>query len=83
MRGELVPANQPRVLSTDSTLVPVVTGIPRAVEVVLSLVGLIVSAPLIGLSAAAIAATSPGSVIFRQERVGQGGRTFVDRKSVV
>ena len=77
MRRELVPAIQPTVLSTDSTLVPVGSGIPRAVEVVLSLLGLIVCAPLIALSAAAIAASSPGSVIFRQERVGRGGRSFV------
>ena len=77
MRGEVVDPSQPMVLSTDSTLVPVGTGIPRAVEAVLSLLGLIVSAPLIALSAAAIAATSPGSVIFRQQRVGRGGRTFV------
>ena len=77
MRGEIVSFNHTTFLSTDSTLVPVGTGIPRAVEVVLSLAGLIVSAPFIALSAAAIAATSPGSVIFRQDRVGRGGRTFV------
>src|SRR3984893_18426669 len=77
MRGEVVSPNQSNFLLTDSTLAPARTGLPRAVEVVLSLLGLIVSAPLIALSAAAIAATSSGSVIFRQERVGRGGRTFV------
>ena len=77
MRGEVVSSNQSNSLLTDSTLAPARTGLPRAVEVVLSLLGLIVSAPLIALSAAAIAATSSGSVIFRQERVGRGGRTFV------
>jgi lipopolysaccharide/colanic/teichoic acid biosynthesis glycosyltransferase len=63
--------------STDSEMVGVGTGIPRAIEVVLSLLGLIVCAPLIALSAVAIAATSPGPVIFRQERMGRGGQTFV------
>lgn len=53
------------------------SGIPRPVEAVVSLIGLMISAPLLGLSAAAIAVTSRGPVIFRQERVGRRGRTFV------
>jgi lipopolysaccharide/colanic/teichoic acid biosynthesis glycosyltransferase len=51
-------------------------GLPRTADVLASLVGLILTAPLIGLSAAAILLTSPGPVIFRQERVGLRGRTF-------
>jgi lipopolysaccharide/colanic/teichoic acid biosynthesis glycosyltransferase len=77
MRSELVSSNQTTLSLTDATIVPVSAGIPRAVEVLLSLLGLVVSAPVIALSAAAIAATSRGPVIFRQERVGRGGQTFV------
>jgi lipopolysaccharide/colanic/teichoic acid biosynthesis glycosyltransferase len=52
-------------------------GLPRIADVFVSLVGLILTAPLIGFSAFAILVTSPGPVIFRQERVGLRGRTFI------
>jgi len=52
-------------------------GIPRAVEAVVSMVALVVSIPILALSAAAIALTTRGPVIFRQQRVGRGGKTFL------
>lgn len=55
----------------------VAKGIPRSVEAVLALVGLIGSIPLIALSALAIRVSSPGPVFFRQIRAGKNGRTFV------
>lgn len=48
----------------------------RAVDVVLSALGLIVLAPLLLLIAVWIKADSPGPVFFRQTRVGRGCRTF-------
>jgi exopolysaccharide biosynthesis polyprenyl glycosylphosphotransferase len=48
----------------------------RACDVVVSAVGLLVLLPLFAVVAAAIKATSPGPVIFRQERVGLRGRPF-------
>jgi len=48
----------------------------RAFDVVVAAVGLILSAPLSLLAALAIRLDSSGPVIFRQERVGQGGRVF-------
>jgi len=48
----------------------------RVVGVVVSVVGLIVCAPLLLLLALAIKLDSPGPAIFRQQRVGQGGRLF-------
>jgi lipopolysaccharide/colanic/teichoic acid biosynthesis glycosyltransferase len=45
-------------------------------ELLVSLVGLIFSAPILGLSALAIVVTSPGPVFFRQERVGRRGHIF-------
>lgn len=52
-------------------------GIPRPVEAVVALVGLIVAAPVLALAAIGILFTSRGGVIFRQSRVGQDGRIFV------
>ncbi len=52
------------------------SGIPRAIEVLLSLAGLTLAMPVMALAALAIAVTSGGPVLFRQERVGQGGRIF-------
>lgn len=56
---------------------PVLAGIPRSVEALAALVGLIITAPVLALAALGIAFTSRGRIIFRQSRVGQDGRLFV------
>ena len=48
----------------------------RAVDVFISLVVLILLSPILALSALLIKLESPGPVIFRQTRVGRGGREF-------
>lgn len=48
----------------------------RFVDIVLSALALIVSAPLLLIIAVLIKIDSPGPVLFRQERCGRGGRTF-------
>ena len=49
----------------------------RAIDFTIALVGLIVLSPLMLLIALAIRLDSPGPVLFRQIRVGKGGRHFV------
>ena len=49
----------------------------KALDFTISLVGLIVLSPLMLLVALAIKLDSPGPVLFRQIRVGKGGRHFV------
>ena len=49
----------------------------RSFDVVASSLGLVLTSPLMLAIAAAIRAESPGGVLFRQERVGLGGRTFL------
>lgn len=51
-------------------------GLPRGVEIVLSAAGLLLCSPILLLSAAAIALTSRGPILFRQQRVGRGGDPF-------
>lgn len=53
------------------------SGLPRSVDVALSFLGLVLSAPVLLILAAAIAMTSPGGVLFRQQRVGRYGKLFV------
>ena len=48
----------------------------RAVDVIVSSVGLVLLSPLMLLVAGVIKLDSPGSIIFRQARVGYGGRAF-------
>ena len=48
----------------------------RLLDAVAALAGLIVGAPLLLVAAVAIKATSPGPVIFAQQRVGRGERGF-------
>ncbi len=48
----------------------------RTLDVVVASVALVVFAPVIGIIAMLIRLDSPGPAIFRQQRVGQGGRTF-------
>jgi exopolysaccharide biosynthesis polyprenyl glycosylphosphotransferase len=50
--------------------------VKRALDILLAMGGLIVASPLLLVSAVMVKATSPGPVIFRQQRVGRGGRTF-------
>ncbi len=51
--------------------------IKRIVDVVVSVIGIIVSSPFMLVSAIAIKLTSPGPVIFKQERVGLRNKTFM------
>lgn len=65
-----------RSLRTDGDGSVVRTGLPRAVEVPLAAVALVAALPVIALSAAAIALTSRGPILFRQKRIGRGGKPF-------
>ena len=56
-----------------------VTGIGaarRALDVVVAAVALVLTSPLLFAAVVAIRLTSPGPALFRQERVGAGGRSF-------
>lgn len=48
----------------------------RVVSTFISLVCLIITAPIMAIAAIAIRLDSPGPIIFRQKRVGEGGRLF-------
>jgi lipopolysaccharide/colanic/teichoic acid biosynthesis glycosyltransferase len=54
--------------------------VKRAFDVALASAGLLLSAPLWGLFAAAIKLEDGGPIFFTQERVGRGGRTFTTLK---
>ncbi len=73
-RGTEVPGALPTV-SVAPTPIPYRVA-KRTMDIVASSVGLILSSPLLLATAAAIRMESPGHVLFRQERVGLGGRPF-------
>jgi sugar transferase (PEP-CTERM system associated) len=50
--------------------------VKRAVDVTLAAVGLVLAAPLMLLTTAAVRLDSPGPVLYRQQRMGEGGRLF-------
>lgn len=50
--------------------------VKRVMDILGSLVGIILSSPIMLITAIAIKLDSPGPVIFKQERVGQNGRHF-------
>jgi lipopolysaccharide/colanic/teichoic acid biosynthesis glycosyltransferase len=50
--------------------------VKRIFDLVLSLVGLALAAPLMLLTAVAVRLDSPGPVLYRQDRVGENGRLF-------
>jgi sugar transferase (PEP-CTERM system associated) len=64
------------VFSTDSQPSKVTLLYKRLVSIVVSIVALVILAPLMALVALAIRIDSPGDVIFRQKRVGKDGRLF-------
>ena len=54
--------------------------VKRTIDLVFSALVLILAAPLMALIALMIKLESPGSVLFRQERVGRNGRRFIVHK---
>lgn len=50
--------------------------VKRAVDIGAATVGLLVAAPVMVVVALAVKVSSPGPVLFRQQRVGQGGQLF-------
>ena len=52
-------------------------GFPRILELPLVLLGLLVASPVLAVIAVAVRLDSPGPALFRQERVGRGGKSFV------
>ena len=55
---------------------PINRALKRAVDIVGALVGLAISAPLIGVFGGLVYLESPGPIIYRQTRTGRRGRTF-------
>ena len=53
-----------------------VRGLPRAFDVVLAGMALLLTAPLLLASAVTVALTSPGGILFRKKRVGRNGQIF-------
>lgn len=51
-------------------------GLPRTAEVIMSLIGLALSAPIMAAATILIKLDSRGPVFFRQKRVGQSGKDF-------
>ena len=52
------------------------TGLPRAFDVVLAGMALLLTSPLLLASAVTVALTSQGGILFRQQRVGRNGHIF-------
>ena len=57
-------------------LTPVQAAIKRGFDIAVAAVGLLLTLPLMALIALAVRVTSPGPVLFRQDRVTKGGRIF-------
>ncbi len=55
---------------------PVDRAIKRAFDVLVSAAGLVIISPLLGALAFLVRLSSPGPVLYRSERVGEGGRLF-------
>ena len=54
--------------------------VKRFVDIAVSMVGLILAAPLMALAALAVKLESPGPILFRQPRLGQNGSVFILNK---
>jgi exopolysaccharide biosynthesis polyprenyl glycosylphosphotransferase len=50
--------------------------VKRLIDIILSIIGLIIGIPLIGIFSILIVLETPGSPIYKQERVGKNGKIF-------
>jgi len=64
-------------LEVESNLLkPLQRGIKRVIDLVLGVVGLILSLPVFSIIALLVKLDSPGPVLYRHERIGRGGRSI-------
>lgn len=59
-----------------NTAGPIGKGLPRSIEFLLAAAGLVFLSPVLALCALLVRKSSPGNILFRQQRVGQGGELF-------
>ncbi len=64
------------IFSSGFRATPRMLAVKRAVDVVVSMIGLIVAAPIMAAVAVAVACSSPGPFLYEQRRVGERGRVF-------
>jgi exopolysaccharide biosynthesis polyprenyl glycosylphosphotransferase len=57
-------------------LVPSSRFLKRAMDIAIAVPALIATLPVMGITALLVKATSPGPILFTQERIGRGGRRF-------
>jgi lipopolysaccharide/colanic/teichoic acid biosynthesis glycosyltransferase len=69
-------ADQQQRLDVPPELPPPRKGLPRAADLVIAAIGLLLVSPLIALIAIAIKLESRGPLFYRQRRVGKGGEVF-------
>jgi lipopolysaccharide/colanic/teichoic acid biosynthesis glycosyltransferase len=69
------PADQQR-LDVPAELPPPKQGLPRAGDLAIAALGLLLVSPVLALAAIAIRLGSRGPVLYRQRRVGKGGEVF-------
>src|SRR4029453_16395693 len=65
-----------RPLAVPPELPPPKKGLPRAADLVIAAIGLVLVSPLIALIAIALKLESRGPLFYRQRRVGKGGEVF-------
>jgi lipopolysaccharide/colanic/teichoic acid biosynthesis glycosyltransferase len=70
------PADQQQRLDVPPELPPPKKGLPRAADLVIAAIGLVLASPLLALIAIAIKLESRGPLFYRQRRVGKGGEVF-------
>jgi lipopolysaccharide/colanic/teichoic acid biosynthesis glycosyltransferase len=51
--------------------------VKRVVDIVVSVISMLLFSPLYALTAISVKLTSPGPIIYRQERIGKGGKPFM------
>ncbi|MFI7007327.1 sugar transferase [Streptomyces sp. NPDC050145] len=75
--GQDTPPSREESAATTTPVTPTRLSTPRrALDIAVSLTALVALSPLLAVIAVLVRATSRGSVLFRQRRVGEGGREF-------